>query len=244
MPRFKEQAVVLRSADWSETSQLVTLLTRDHGKVRGLAKGSKRMTPSSVARFSGGIELLTVGQILGVTRPTTELATITEWDLQDDCLHLRHSLPAQRAALYAADLTTRFIEDHDPHADLFGALLTLIDHLRNADTTQTALLNYQWSLLTEAGYRPRVDSDVHTNQPLPKRACSFDPHAGGLTHNNHDDRWRVRAQTVTLLQDLDRGEPVDTAPPESTQRANRLLAAYARELLATETETMRWLLNP
>lgn len=243
MPRFKEQAIVLRSTDWSETSQLITLLTQHQGRIRGLAKGSKRMTPSSVARYSGGIELLTAGQVCGVSKPSTDLATITEWDLQQDHLHLRHSLAAQNTALYAADITARFLEDHDPHPNLFDALNHLLEDLRQPDAAPRALLHYQWTLLTEAGYRPRVDADVHTNQPLPPRACHFDPRAGGLTTQSTDDRWRLRAQTVALLQELDRSEPIDHTPPEPIARANKLLTAYTRELLATETQTMRWLLN-
>ena len=56
MSRFKDQAVCIRMIDWSETSQIVALLTREHGVLRGLAKGSKRMSPSAISRFSGGIE--------------------------------------------------------------------------------------------------------------------------------------------------------------------------------------------
>ncbi len=67
-------------------------MTETHGKVRGLAKGSKRTSPSHMQRFSGGIELLTRGEIVATTKPTTELATLTEWDLQDDYHYLRRDL--------------------------------------------------------------------------------------------------------------------------------------------------------
>ncbi|MEO1235807.1 MAG: recombination protein O N-terminal domain-containing protein, partial [Planctomycetota bacterium] len=74
MPRFKDQAICIRDVDWSETSQVVVLLTETRGKVRGWAKGSRRQSPSSIQRFSGGIELLTAGQVVATTRPSTELA--------------------------------------------------------------------------------------------------------------------------------------------------------------------------
>ena len=87
MPRIKDQAICLRLLDWSETSQIVQLLTREHGKVSGLAKGSKRFAPSSIARFSGGIELMTGGELLANHKPTTDLLNITEWDLQQPWWH-------------------------------------------------------------------------------------------------------------------------------------------------------------
>ena len=118
MPRFKDQAVCIRVIDWSETSQIVVLLTACQGKVRGVAKGSRRANPSSVQKFSGGIDLLTAGQALGVIKPSTDLAVLTEWDLQEPLRHLRTDLQAQGLGLYVADLTHHLLADHDPHERL------------------------------------------------------------------------------------------------------------------------------
>ncbi|MEQ9455293.1 MAG: DNA repair protein RecO [Phycisphaeraceae bacterium] len=245
MARLIDQAIVLRSTDWSETSQLVTLLTRSQGRLRGLAKGSKRLSPSAIARYSGGIELLTYGQIVATTRASSDLATLTEWDLQDDHRHLRTHLPAQRAALVAADLTPRFFEDHDPHPVLFDALAGCLRELAAPERVAGALLVYLWTLLTEAGYQPRTDADVHTNAELPGRsAVWFDPMAGGFTTARREDPWRVRPGTLGLLQGLHRDRAVaEGGDAETVSRATRLLTAYARELLQTETEAMRLVLG-
>ncbi len=239
--------MVLRSADWSETSQLVTLWTRGRGRIRGLAKGSKRWSPSAIERFSGGLELLTLGQACGVTRAGSELATITEWDLQDDCLHLRRNLEAQRVGLYVADVTVRFFEDEDPHEGLFEALVDFVTGLRSGDAGEV-LLGYQWRLLKEAGYEPRVSEDVRTGEALPGgRASWFDAPSGGFTMVSEGmvdpDRWRVRAKTVGLIQRVAASESIEGAELETVKRANRLLVAYTRELLGVETETMRAVLG-
>src|SRR5690606_38853363 len=99
MPRFKDQAICIRHFDWSETSQIVALLTEQHGKIRAVAKGAKRTSPSSVQRYSGGIELLTLGQAVGLIKSSTDLANLTEWDLQEPFSHLRRNLEAQRLSL-------------------------------------------------------------------------------------------------------------------------------------------------
>ena len=138
MPRFKDQAICIRDLDWSETSQVVVLLTRDHGKVRGIAKGSKRQSPSSLARFSGGIELLTAGQVIATTRPSTELASITEWDLQRDHFPLRRHLRSQRLAMYAADLCNALLADEDPHPRVFALLESLLAQLCATATARRA----------------------------------------------------------------------------------------------------------
>ena len=272
MPRFKDQAVCIRHIDWSETSQVVTLLTETRGKMRGLAKGSKRTSPGATARYSGGIELLTCGEIVGMTRPTSDLANLTEWDLQNPLFHLRRDLAAQRIALYAADLCNALLADDDPHPVIYRALLTMLENVREPAGRGEALLRFQWTTLVDGGYRPQLDRDVRTGEPLDDRATYlFDPQAGGFTAElaaAHVDGprgpWRVRGETLRLLQRLDahvadstngsephgdseaeRANVPETlgASPQHVGRANRLLCVYFRTILDRELPTMGFILG-
>ncbi|MEM9753277.1 MAG: DNA repair protein RecO [Planctomycetota bacterium] len=240
MPRFKDSAVCLRLVEYSESSQVVVLLTEQHGKVRGLAKGSRRLAPSSIQRFSGGIELLHRGQAVATTRPSSELAAITEWDLQDDAYHLRQNLAAQRLALYAADLTQALLADLDPHPATFAALVGFLDALNSRDpnTQGGALLRYQWKLLEDTGYRPVLDHDALHDTDLPDAdAYTFDAQAGGFIADRGAPDWRVRRATLETLREVAEGVTHDRHA-DATHRANKLLAAYARELIGRELPTM------
>ncbi|MEM7577768.1 MAG: DNA repair protein RecO [Planctomycetota bacterium] len=246
MPRFKDLAVCLRGVEYSESSQVVVLLTQAHGKVRGLAKGSRRLAPSSIQRYSGGIELLNRGQVVATTRPSSELASITEWDLQDDAHHLRLDLSAQRFALYAADLTHALLADLDPHPDTFAALVRLLNMLeaRGAGTQASALLRFQWTLLDDAGYRPVLDHDALYNTELAAaEAYTFDAQAGGFTADDGRSAWRVRRGTLETLRSV-ASEASEDIALDAAQRGNRLLAAYARELIGRELPTMATALGP
>src|SRR5207249_4392699 len=53
-------AIVVRGTDWSETSRITTLFTREYGKVRALAKGGRRLK----SNFDVAFDLLTVCQIM------------------------------------------------------------------------------------------------------------------------------------------------------------------------------------
>ena len=81
MPTITDQAIVIRRWDFSETSQTVSLFTRDHGIVRGLAKGAKR----EKGDFSGGLDLLT-----------------REYLLIASCTTLGHAVPQLKAHIDAA----------------------------------------------------------------------------------------------------------------------------------------------
>ena len=75
----KDIGICLARRDYSETSQIATIFTRDNGKLRGIAKGVRRVK----SKFSGGIELLAQGQIifsLGQGRPG--LLNLAEWNAQ------------------------------------------------------------------------------------------------------------------------------------------------------------------
>lgn len=240
MPRLKDQAVCIRLIDWSETSQIVALLTRDNGKLRGLAKGSKRTSPGSIARYSGGIELLTAGEVVGIVRPSSDLANLTEWDLQQPYHHLRTDLRAQRLGLYAADIVNAMLADHDPHPNVHDALRDLLAALASKEHREAALLRFQWQLLTDCGYQPQLDA---TNG---RKAHVFDPRAGGLTNdrsatNTQSGPWRVRDETVQLLRGL--SENNLDAPDAAIARANRLLCVYLRTLLDRQLPTMSIVLD-
>jgi len=237
MPRFTDEAVCIRHWDFSETSQTVSLFSREHGLIRGLAKGSKR----EKSRFSGGIEILTRGQITAITKPSTDLATLTEWDLGEIFSALRQSLKAYYAGLYLADLLQHLVSEGDAHERLFdifigvlrgfGAECSLAQSEKNEKVDGGAeakvgmcMLAFQWAILCETGYQPVLDRDVQHNTPIhiptdktTTHTLAFSASAGGLVADTGErDRWRVRRETVDLLRDLNRvwDDSIDADPQE------------------------------
>jgi DNA repair protein RecO (recombination protein O) len=97
MPLIRDEAVVLGRLDYSETSQVIVVLTRAHGKLRAIAKGIKRGTR---ARFAVGIDLLDVGTLVASGRSERDggLATVTEWRQTRSLSGLRERLSRIEAA--------------------------------------------------------------------------------------------------------------------------------------------------
>jgi DNA repair protein RecO (recombination protein O) len=239
MPTISDTAVCLRHWDFSETSQTVSLFTREHGVVRGLAKGAKRERGS----FAGGIDVLTRGQVIAIVKPGRDLATLTEWHLEETFRVLRRDLEANRAAFYMADVVHNMLTDHDPHPRLFDALCRGLGALGGPAPIPAALLEVQWAVLEETGYRPELNRDVQTGDPIDSDLdpLTFDAQAGGLVSDDRPGRgWRVRLETISLLRAVAAGEPAVTADEIVLGRANRLLAAYCRELIGREIPSLRW----
>ncbi|MCG8407294.1 MAG: DNA repair protein RecO [Phycisphaerales bacterium] len=161
MALIKDTAIVLRRLDYSETSQVLVLLTREHGQLRIIAKGIKRSTRN---RAAVGIDLLERGRIVFSLRSGKEdgLATLTEWHQEDNYAHLQRSLPRCYAAQYSAEVTSQLTEVLDPHPMLFDGLHRLLDALADEDVL-VCLVDYLWLMLKEIGLQPELSRCVSCN---------------------------------------------------------------------------------
>ena len=100
----KDEALCIRTLDYSETSQIVTLFTKEHGKIDAMAKGSKR----AKSPFGGTIEIFSCGEIVFTEKGDQKLSTLAEFDQQPRFLGLRTRLFALNCSLFAAELLDSF----------------------------------------------------------------------------------------------------------------------------------------
>src|SRR5258707_12080117 len=89
----KATALVVRGSDWSETSRITTLFTREFGKVRALAKGGRRLKSS----FEIAFDLLTVCEIVFIHKAHGGLGLLTGSRLAEKF----PPLPTDFGSLYA-----------------------------------------------------------------------------------------------------------------------------------------------
>ncbi len=236
MPSLTDEAVCIRHWDFSETSQTVSLLCREQGILRGLAKGAKRVG----GRFSGGIDLLTRGQVVAIVKGGRELATLTDWTLLRTYRSLRQDLEANRSAFYLADLVGRLFAPADPHPRLFDALVTGLEALETPGTAPAVVLRFQWVALVESGQQPQVELP-----PGDATTVTFLPREARFAGSGEKGGWKVRRSTADLLVELAEDPSIASiariaaADPETVRRANRFLATYLRESLQAEPFSMR-----
>lgn len=239
MPTITDKAICIRRWDYSETSQTVSLFGRSHGILRGIVKGAKR----AKGKFAGGIDLLTHGQIVAIVKPNSDLAIITEWTLQEMYRGPRDNLDANRAGLYMADLVHHLLHEHDPHPKLFDVFSQSLSALDEADRISLTLLSFQWAILCETGFKPELDHDAQTGEAFARdeQTHAFSATAGGVVADTGTgDRWRVRSETIKLLRLVASNEYDIDEDSATVDRANRLLAAYIREVIGIEPKAMQW----
>ena len=235
MAILSDTAICLRCWDFSETSQTVSLLTKEHGMVRGIAKGSKRDTGT----FSGGFDPLTRGSIVARIKTNNDLATLTEWQLEHVWWTTRNNLDVNRGAIYMVDLVGRMLTDQDPHTNVYDILLEALNRMDSGHDIDWPLLRFQWALLVETGYKPTLET-VCENETV----VAFSSNTGGVVEDTGEiDRVRVRKETVNVLRMLEEDSSMQSTEPETLRRANRLLAHYLRDIIGKDTAAMRWMWN-
>ncbi|MDX2146707.1 MAG: DNA repair protein RecO [Planctomycetota bacterium] len=240
MATIVEPAVCVRQWDWSETSQTVSLFCREFGLLRGLAKGSRR----EKANFSGGIELLTLGEIVAIPK-VSALATLTAWDLINPFTGVRRHLDRFYAGMAMLELTSAGLQEGDPHPALFDSLVEALGLLAGGEADAlVTLARYQWALLSETGSQPELELDRRSGKALaPATLYAFIPALGGFQgvddgRTGPPGSWLVRSETLKGLRAVASG--AGGAPDRAVAgRCVRLLASYARELLHAELPALK-----
>src|SRR6516162_9963017 len=154
MPLEKSEALVLRTTDWSDTSRIATLWTREWGKVRVLAKGGRRLKST----FEVALDLLTVCSIVLLRKSSGGLDLLTEAVVVERFPRLRSDLAALHAAYYVAELLADWTQEYDPHPALFDEARATLQTLGTApQSTGPRLARFELVLLAELGYRPVLD---------------------------------------------------------------------------------------
>ncbi len=122
----KDDAICIRTVDYSETSQIATFFTRATGKISTIAKGSKR--PKS--NFDGPLEIFSYGKIV-FSAPTKEkLTTLTEFQQQPTLTNLCKNLFALHCASLATELLNHLTNEYDPHPNLVDSFLQFLQGCR------------------------------------------------------------------------------------------------------------------
>ena len=176
MPAESATALVLRTTDWSETSRIATLWTREFGKLRVLAKGGRRLK----SNFEIALDLLTVCNVVVLRKSSEGLELLTEAQVAERFPKLRTALPALYAGYYISELLAEGTQDLDPHPNLFDATLAALRELGDAGPqTGLRLAAYELTWLQELGYSPALDACAACGRGVGGRPL-FSLGAGGV----------------------------------------------------------------
>lgn len=158
----KSDAIVLRVVEFSETSCIVTLFTREMGKLAAIAKGAYRKK----SPFEGALDLIAICRIVFLHKPSQALDILTEAKLERRFRSASTDMDRFYAGLYLIELLALMTDDLDPHPELFDAAVAAIAGIDSADGVgnqrllRDELLKFEICMLDLLGHLPMLTQCV------------------------------------------------------------------------------------
>jgi DNA repair protein RecO (recombination protein O) len=176
-------AIVLRTRPHGESDKIVTFLTRDWGKITGIAKGAKR----SQRRFVNVLEPFTHVNLRFRPSRVDDLAFIFSCDLIQSFRSPSRDLQRFALASYAVELVDAMVAGREPGQEIYVLLLDSLTVLE--EQTEWSLLFlpvFEFLLLAHVGYEPSLTGCQRCGIPLQEdlRQVAFSPSLDGLLCTN------------------------------------------------------------
>ena len=225
MPTYRDEAVVLRTHKLGEADRIVTMLSRQHGKIRAVAKGVRRTSSKFGSRLEPFMVVdaqLYVGRSLDIIQQAESLGAYGAMIAGDYA-----SFTAANAMVETADRLTDDDGSLQQYLLLVGALRSLSRREHGPGLT---LDSYLLRALSIAGWAPSFGDCAVTGAPGPHSA--FVVQMGGVVADAvaPPGAPRIDAATLDLLGALLSGDWVhaEQAPEATRAQASGIVAAYTQ----------------
>jgi len=240
---YQTEAIIIKRINLGEADRILSLYTPRHGKVKAIAKGSRR--PRS--KLGGHVELLTHSQLLLARGRNLDI--ITQAQTINTFLPLKDDLKRMSCGLYLAELIDAFTEERGESPELFDLLVTTLQQLTEADNQDTVLRYFELRLLDLTGYRPQLQRCANCDSSLQPGVNYFSPGQGGvLCHDCTFEEPFARKLSLNALKVLRLWQSCDYATasrvrinPELALELEMTLRDYIRYLLERQVKSTAWL---
>jgi len=232
-----QPAYVLHSYPFRETSLVLEVFTRHHGRVALVARGARR--PRSALR---GV-LQAFQPLLLSWAGKSELRTLHKAEWQGGLPQLRGE--GLLCGFYLNELLLKLLARDDPHEQLYAAYEETLHALGRHDDHAGTLRRFEMRLLQELGYALTLDRDAGSGDPVqPAFAYRYLIERGPVRSEGADVQGegaqnRLELSGQTLL-DMARG---DFSNPVTLQQSKALMRVLINHYLGRQTLNTRQLLK-
>jgi DNA repair protein RecO (recombination protein O) len=175
MPTYQADAIVLRRLDYGEADRIVTLLTREYGKLAAIAKGARR----GKSKVQGSLDLFERSNMM--LAKGRNLDVVAQVERRGDARHISGNLQRTAYACLVAEVVDKVLEDRHPVDEIFDLVVMTLGDLNIVDRSPRA--DGAWFLmriLDVLGYLPQLRDCPSCAAELPEEPGWFSPLLGGV----------------------------------------------------------------
>lgn len=209
---LNEPAWLLHRRPFRDSSQILDILSRDHGRLTVVAKGSR----GAKSKLRGILRPFLPLQLSWVIR--SDLGTLTGAEMHGAPLAL--SGDALLSGYYVNELILKLLHRHDPQPEIFLAYGATIERLAGRGDVAPYLRQFEIELLRMLGYALNLDHDTDTRQPLEReRQYEYRAEEGPVPFSDS----KRRGPMVFTGAELEAIREQDFADRATLGKANKLL---------------------
>jgi DNA repair protein RecO (recombination protein O) len=199
---LKTIGFILRAIKFRESDLILTVLSRDYGKISLIAKGARR----TESKFGAALDLLTLSEL--VFYDAENLKLLKEASILEDYRALKGDYDRLTLALQTAHLLNQLIEEHHPDRAVFEFLQDFLSELGFLKDLDVAAVAVKLKLMRALGIAPRMGSCARAGpgctKPLPGAEREAPPSllgkgVGGLGQMKSGSLRRVGVLSVGLV---------------------------------------------
>lgn len=191
MPLIETESLILKTYNLAEADRIVLFLTEDHGVVRGVAKGAKRLK----SKFGSALEPFSVVRITYFQKETLELVSIQKADLVTSYFSAAGNPDFLQKFSYLTELLIESSPPHDPNETLYRMVRACLESA-GQDPARLEAIGFYFEvwLLRLTGYLPQWKTCAECRRVLDtNETASVAP-----GFNLVCDRCRSRSSTVRI----------------------------------------------
>lgn len=231
----KYTGIILKKQPFSEADEIITLFTKEAGKVRVFAKSVKLAKSKLNSKLQALFEV-------SISVANAKLPKLTAVETLEVFAALRENLQALKTAYYACELVLKFTPDEQKNENLFFLLekfFTVLSGNISDEATETALAVFKIQILSALGF------GIETNLPKnPQGQIFFVPGAGGFSQSASSAAIPVSDQAYGSFLNLKKTgfENIGLEQDETAVRdLNRLLSGFVEYQLERKMKSEKYL---
>ena len=176
---YKTEGIVLKSIEYQEADKIVTIYTKDYGKITAIAKGVRK----TKSKFGSSLEILTYSIFLFYKGRNLDIVSQTE--ILESFFSTSKEVIKFAFAANCVEVVNRLTEEREINIGLFNLLKEVLHYLRESNDPKLLSLSFKWQTMSILGYRPSLNHCCKCNKNVEnQKEMYFNIKEGGLVCNN------------------------------------------------------------
>ncbi|MCX6812007.1 MAG: DNA repair protein RecO [Candidatus Berkelbacteria bacterium] len=240
--QIKTSGIIIKRMNFGEADRILTVLTHDHGKVKAIARGSRKI----LAKLGGSLEPFCLVDF--IFHEGKSFYVVTSAVVINHFEKIHTDIDKIAKAFYIGELLDKSLEDHQNHPEVYELFKKYLENLEGADDP-ILIPVFSAKILESLGFKPEVFECLHCRQKLSLAQNFWDDIEGGVICQSCHDKFghgrKIENDLIKILRLIFSptfavGSKINISEKYKNQTAE-ILENYVEVILERELKSKKFL---